>query len=368
MRQFGREVRPCDPCVPAPPVFLNWTIPANRLLFSAIFTDHCLAKMAFVRSSAPGVHVDDDASWLIRRRRYSRQFLGLPKWQKPPDLSIDPESGLLSFINPDKTAKAFFVSVRGHTCRGAGGTLASTTSPTDANRTVKVTTFVVVVEPKQLVDVCKLRGLRSPADADIASDIVELSWPAVAAPSPPLRNGPAAPSPPPPLQSDFDAIDSEQSQIRQPQIRQPQIRQSSPPLPCPSACEPTEEPLSLSELAVRGGWGELTGKSRPPLSPQIRKSRPPLSPFLALSACEPCEPLVLGFPFAPGKAHLCSQGANGRLTHFAHASTAHAIDLDAEIGTPVLAVASGRVHALRESAPRGGIDVMCSLPRMAAGR
>ena len=346
----------------SPGVFeLDFTVYTSFL--SHLHRSVLFANMAFVRSSAPGVHVDDDASWLIRRRRYSRQFLGLPKWQKPPDLSIDPESGLLSFIIPDKTAKAFFVSVRGHACRGAGGTLASTTSPTDANRTVKVTTFVVVVEPKQLVDVCKLRGLRSPADADIASDIVELSWPAVAAPSPPLRNGPAAPSPPPPLQSDFDAIDSEQSQIRQ-----PQIRQSSPPLPCPSACEPTEEPLSLSELAVRGGCGELTGKARPPLSPQSRKSRPPLSPFLALSACEPCEPLVLGFPFAPGKAHLCSQGANGRLTHFAHASTAHAIDLDAEIGTPVLAVASGRVHAFRERAPRGGIDVMCSLPRMAAGR
>jgi hypothetical protein len=289
----------------------------------------------FVRTSAPGVHVDDDASWIIRRRRYSRQLLGLPKWQKPPDLSIDPESGLLSFINPDKTAKAFFVSVRGHTCRGAGGTLASTTSPTDADRTVKVTTFVVVVEPKQLVDVCKLRGLRSPADADIASDIVELSWPIAAAPSTSLRSGPAAPLPPPPLQSDLNAIDS---------------GQVSPPPPCPSACAPSDELSSLSEFDVRGGCGELT-----------RESRPPPPTLLALSACEPCEPcepLVLGFPFAPGKAYLCSQGANGRLTHFAHASTAHAIDLDAEIGTPVLAVASGRVHALRESAPRGGIDVM----------
>ena len=329
-------------------------------MFTAVppLTKHHTYMQTYVRSSAPGVHVDDDASWIIRRRRYNRQLLGLPKRQKPPDLSIDPESGLLSFINPDKTAKAFFVSVRGHTCRGAGGTLASTTSPTDADRTVKVTTFVVVVEPKQLVDVCKLRGLRSPADADIASDIVELSWPIAAAPSTSLRSGPAAPLPPPPLLSDFDAIDS---------------GQSSPPPPCPFAYAPSDELSSLSELAVRGGCGELT-----------RESRPPPPPLLALSACEPCEPLVLGFPFAPGRAHvsspgangrlvlgfpfapgkayLCSQGANGRLTHFAHASTAHAIDLDAEIGTPVLAVASGRVHALRESAPRGGIDVMRSLP------
>ena len=306
------------------------------IVFTQVSHLSCDTTMqTFVRTSAPGVHVDDDASWIIRRRRYSRQLLGLPKWQKPPDLSIDPESGLLSFINPDKTAKAFFVSVRGHTCRGAGGTLASTTSPTDADRTVKVTTFVVVVEPKQLVDVCKLRGLRSPADADIASDIVELSWPIAAAPSTSLRSGPAAPLPPPPLQSDLNAIDS---------------GQVSPPPPCPSACAPSDELSSLSEFAVRGGCGELT-----------RESRPPPPPLLALSACEPCEPLVLGFPFAPGKAYLCSQGANGRLTHFAHASTAHAIDLDAEIGTPVLAVASGRVHALRESAPRGGIDVMRAL-------
>eukprot|EP00966_Prymnesium_polylepis_P048716 1127704-Prymnesium_polylepis.1 len=52
----------------------------------------------------------------------------------------------------------------------------------------------------------------------------------------------------------------------------------------------------------------------------------------------PPQPLVLGFPLAAAdRSYLCSQSAGGGLTHFAHPSTFHAIDLDAPVGTPVLA-------------------------------
>ena len=234
----------------------------------------------FVEASAPGVHVgvDATASWLIARKRYRRQTLGLSKRQRPPDMSLDPESWLLSFINPDPIAKAFFVSVRGHACRGRDGSkLASAPSPTcttegkSAKSHKRVTTFVVSVAPKELVDVCFIVGLRSQSEADILSDIVELT--------------------------ETSAVDS--------------------PVCEPLGCELPSEPL----------------------------------------VCEPCNALVVHFPLQGGQPYLCSQGVGGRLTHFAHRSTHHAIDLDAAIGTPVLAVADGTVHALRDGAPTGGHDV-----------
>ncbi len=73
------------------------------------------------------------------------------------------------------------------------------------------------------------------------------------------------------------------------------------------------------------------------------------------SSTEPC--LELGFPFAPGAAFLCTQGWAGNLTHFAHPSTHFAIDLAAEVGTPVLAVGDGVVIALRQASKAWGIDV-----------
>eukprot|EP00308_Calcidiscus_leptoporus_P022354 CAMPEP_0119354196 /NCGR_PEP_ID=MMETSP1334-20130426/3223_1 /TAXON_ID=127549 /ORGANISM="Calcidiscus leptoporus, Strain RCC1130" /LENGTH=346 /DNA_ID=CAMNT_0007367681 /DNA_START=22 /DNA_END=1063 /DNA_ORIENTATION=- len=71
----------------------------------------------------------------------------------------------------------------------------------------------------------------------------------------------------------------------------------------------------------------------------------------------PPAPLVLGFPLASrGGPYFCSQAAGGSLSHFAHESTYHAVDLDAPVGTPVLAVASGTVLAVSDFATCGGPD------------
>jgi hypothetical protein len=69
--------------------------------------------------------------------------------------------------------------------------------------------------------------------------------------------------------------------------------------------------------------------------------------------------LVFGVPLPAGRAHLCSQAAGGGLSHFAHPSTHYAVDLDAPIGTPVLAVGDGCVRALQQEVGAGGGD--CSL-------
>lgn len=45
---------------------------------------------------------------------------------------------------------------------------------------------------------------------------------------------------------------------------------------------------------------------------------------------------------------LCTQSSGGHLTHFAHPSTFHAVDFRCDVGTPVLALFSGRVLEVRQ--------------------
>ena len=240
-----------------------------------------------VHSSAPGVHVGDgDSQWLLGRKQYSRKLLGLKKNQIPPDISVDPDAGTLSFINASAAAKAYFVSVRGHVCKGAGGNVlrgAPSALAGDENDNVmcgreqhcsRVTTFVIAVAPKELIDVCKLLRIRSIKDVDIHSDIVELA----AADAAVALN----------ISSD----------------------------------------TATAASAAAGSAGSAAGSS--------------FATTEAPSASEP-PPLVLGFPLEAGRAYLCSQAFDGGLTHFAHASTRHAIDFDAPVGTPALAVADGTV-------------------------
>ena len=69
------------------------------------------------------------------------------------------------------------------------------------------------------------------------------------------------------------------------------------------------------------------------------------------------EPVVIGFPLPLGEGYLCSQSAGGALTHRWHASTHHAVDLQAPHGTPVLAVLNGRVLDIKDGAVGGGCHV-----------
>mmetsp|Transcript_11641 Transcript_11641/g.26903 ORF Transcript_11641/g.26903 Transcript_11641/m.26903 type:complete len:336 (-) Transcript_11641:599-1606(-) len=201
----------------------------------------------------PGCHVGDGLSpWVLRRRAFSRSELGLRRKQAVPDLSVDPRSHTLSFINAHAVARAFFCSIRRHACSGAHGRKLAPAAWTDDAGAVRYSvTFVLTLGPGEVVDVCRIRGLHALRDLDLYSDIC-----------------PIKPIPPPPP-----------------------------------------------------------------------------------------APLVLGFPLASrGGPYFCSQAAGGSLSHFAHESTYHAVDLDAPVGTPVLAVASGTVLAVSDFATCGGPD------------
>jgi len=79
---------------------------------------------------------------------------------------------------------------------------------------------------------------------------------------------------------------------------------------------------------------------------------PPLTPPPLLEGESRITP-DLSFPLR-GSRFLCTQSANGGLSHFAHASTYYAVDFRCDKGTPVLAVADARVRDVHLSA--GGIS------------
>ena len=74
-----------------------------------------------------------------------------------------------------------------------------------------------------------------------------------------------------------------------------------------------------------------------------------VNPAALAAAAAITDPVRLDFPLDPSCGPcLCSQAAGGRLTHFAHGSTWHAVDFDAPVGTTLLAVADGTVAELKQ--------------------
>ena len=77
-----------------------------------------------VRKTAPGCHVaflDEDDEWSLSRAEYDPEDFGLDASEKPPDLSLDPETRILTAINcSDTEYRCFYVTVE-HPCQGRGG-------------------------------------------------------------------------------------------------------------------------------------------------------------------------------------------------------------------------------------------------------
>ena len=120
----------------------------------------------FAHSSAPGCHIagtgsDPSSAWVLSRRRFSRRSLGLRKADAVPDISLEPQSKTLTFLNPSDGAKAFFVSVIHH-CTARHGPLAAGASRDAQGQKTPVTTLVVTVQPRQIVEVCTVE-VRRPA-------------------------------------------------------------------------------------------------------------------------------------------------------------------------------------------------------------
>lgn len=212
---------------------------------------------AFPASRWPGCHVAHRrAPWTLGTQSFEKA--GLDPLEELPDISVDPRGKVLSVVNSASVVRCFVLSLpSSYRCFGRGGKeLAAGESIDEEGNRRAVVSFVVVVGAREVLDVCKLRGVRNVAAVEIHSDIVDLpAWPV---------------------------------------------------------------PLPIVALEDRR---------------------------------------VVGFPLGGPGPFLCSQESGGHLTHFAHVSTFHAVDLDCDVGTPVLAVGDGTVTLVKDSESVSGIDV-----------
>lgn len=207
----------------------------------------------------PGCHVAHrSAPWILGLQSLHEAGLESPLDVPLPDISIDPDEKILSVINTTENDRCYYVSLPGECgCTSITGRRLATGQSKDSAGTFRnVITFILVVGPRQVMDVCELEGTIDIFSVEVQSDIMVLH-----------------PTPPMPADSDF-------------------------------FCRAYGFPLD----DTRG-------------------------------------------PF------FCSQSSGGRLTHFAHPSTFHAVDLDCPVGTTVLAVGDGTIKEVKDSDDVSGIDI-----------
>ncbi|GBG28049.1 Glycyl-glycine endopeptidase ALE-1 [Hondaea fermentalgiana] len=214
----------------------------------------------YVEESMPGCHVARFAAdWLVDvDTELDDETFGV-RLDQVPEISIDPESRLLSVINSDpERCKSFNLTLSGACLparNGDGVALAQGTAQDADGQQTPCVSFVLVVKPKQMMDVCFVGALPdAETNADGATD----------------------------LASDVHYC-------------------------------PLELPKTSYETAP-----------------------------------------IVSFPLGGPGPYLCSQGACGHFTHY-FPGNCFAVDLECEVGTPVLAVGSGVIVGLQQDESVEGI-------------
>mmetsp|Transcript_31053 Transcript_31053/g.41039 ORF Transcript_31053/g.41039 Transcript_31053/m.41039 type:complete len:392 (+) Transcript_31053:207-1382(+) len=224
----------------------------NSVLFQ-FATVGTISKINYVPKSEPGCYVADcESDWILGCEIFCPCELGLTHEDDIPDISIDPNSGILSIINPESFLKSVFVTFF-HKGYHKNGHLLPMGKNLDAQGTCKdCITVVAVVPAGHVMEICYIEIPSNTANLEVFSDVKAL------------------------LES------------------------------------PSDEPLTNAR--------------------------------------------IFPFPLGGDGPYLCSQGFGGSFTHNFHA-TFHAIDLECEIGTPILAVGDGVVVDAEDHNSESGISV-----------
>lgn len=140
----------------------------------------------FLAASQKGCLVSHrgDEPWLLAHGAYSADDFGLDPDEVPPEISVDPETHVLSLINVSEAPLSFFITVGHAALVRAGGTSAGTHDESqeddDGASLVRagsgddgLTTFVVVLQPRTTTDLCQL-VLDSMDEIDLVSDVREV--------------------------------------------------------------------------------------------------------------------------------------------------------------------------------------------------
>jgi hypothetical protein len=117
--------------------------------------------------------------WVVGTDPYVASDFGGLSPEDVPEISVDPESGLLSLLNPGRAPKTYFLTVA-HACAGGDGSFLRR----DASCAPPSTTFVAVVEGCTVLDLCFVDTAEAAASGGLrlASDVRLLTLPPPADP------------------------------------------------------------------------------------------------------------------------------------------------------------------------------------------
>ena len=127
----------------------------------------------FALDSAEGCYIaHGEGWWILESSPFEEEEWGAP--EEVPDLSLDPESNLLTAINTSMKYKSFFISFP-YRAMGNRDQILRMGKYSDEEGVVKeVTTLVVVLMPSQVMDLCILDIPDDIQDVQLFSDIKEL--------------------------------------------------------------------------------------------------------------------------------------------------------------------------------------------------
>ncbi|CAM9163485.1 unnamed protein product [Hapterophycus canaliculatus] len=133
----------------------------------------------YVSTSQPGCHIaHHDAEWVIEAGDFDLEDYGLePGDEKDvPEIIIDPDTRSLSAINTEyDTDKSFFITTRHAACDGKQRMMATGPTRNSEGREERVTTLVLVVKPRSVIEACYLDVSEGQAcgeeELDLFSDI-----------------------------------------------------------------------------------------------------------------------------------------------------------------------------------------------------
>lgn len=144
---------------------------AEQTAAKSLITDNSSARAEpvvegnYLPDSLPGcLVVRKDTPWILDYYDFSLEELGFESDHfdggdlELPDFLVDPETYVLTVINPDEFCKTFYLSVD---CGALGrdGISLPDGPYFDGTTWKRCRTFVVVLEPKKCVDVCVLEGM-----------------------------------------------------------------------------------------------------------------------------------------------------------------------------------------------------------------
>jgi murein DD-endopeptidase MepM/ murein hydrolase activator NlpD len=281
-------------------------------------TNSVLPSGNYVQDACPGCHVIHDPaipSWCLEAQSepFVPEEFGLTKENEHlmPEISIEPDTGVVCLTNrSNKNRRSFFITF-GHQLLGHNDVPLQTGIWRDEQGDTHLcTTLIVVLQPRRLLEVCRVVPERLDPHVSV--------WDATNSSSRSSTNSSGS-------SGSGGADNSKTDEITDGKENHQAVDLYST---ISDVANIPNDSVSSSTSVLEASIS--TAKRRSNITPSIH------------------------FPLGGKGPYLCSQGACGCFTHF-YSGTMHAIDLCCPVGTPVLAVEDGTIMEVKDETTVGGI-------------